>query len=339
MLKHDAPLKRLYQLHKLVISLVKDFSDAMGLEPELIETLDLDKISLGSTELVDDAGNKHLCDLVWKIPSLEMFGHFILYLIIEFQSTFDPSMVERIVEYAALFEKRAQQNRKPGDPEIRMRTATIYTGGGAWRAPVIAEPSSGHLGVMPPGYHYGRVIDARRHPLDDLNPTGAAVAAMRLEQAGDTEGATAALYQAFDHHAEDHVRRAFYSRAAELEWLNEPGGGRVSYEQLLMEYLGGTMAEAQRTRFQEIIDEHRAEARAEAWEEGRAEGRTEGMNLGLRRMVARRFDAETVEHFVERVGSVDDPDLFAELDELIAKCESVEELLTRAHDMVSRREA
>lgn len=336
MIKHDESLKKLYQIEKLVISLLRDFREALDLELELIKSLNFREMIPGPTEFIDNGTKKRLCDLVWRIPSFE---HFVLFLLIEFQSTYEPDMVGRIFEYASMFEKRELRNRKPGDPEIRMRTLTIYTLDEPWRGSVIAKPSPGHLSIMPPSYHYGRVIDAKRFPLDNLNPAGAAVAAMRIEQIANALDAVPVLQDAFDHHEEDHVRLALYSRALELKWLNEPGGGQVSYEQLLAEYHGGTMAEAQRTRFDKIVDEYRSEGIALGRNEGIALGRDEGIELGrnegialgqrtlLHRWVAKHFDAETTERFVEHLEFIDDPEQLAELAEAILECETAEELL------------
>lgn len=327
MLKHDAPLKRLYQIKRVAISLVRDFHAAMGLEPELMQDLDLPRMKLGSTEFVDNKNIKRICDLVWEIPSLGLLVPFVLYLLIEFQSTFDRNMVRRLVRYASLLEDQKEQNRKAGEPEVRIRTVTFFTGRERWRGSLIVEPPPEHHSIMTPRYHYGRVLDARRHPLHRLNPNSPAVVEMRLERAGTVEEVLSILQEVFRLYKEDHIRSAFHGRAADMEWLTRADGSRISYKQLLMEYEGGTMAQAEMTRFDEFFEEHRIEAISEGVAIGRSEGRSEGQREIMHRTAARFFGGKAAERFTECLRSIDDPVRLNEVHDAMFECTSVEELL------------
>lgn len=311
--------RRLYQIREIAISLVRVFHAALGLEPELLPELDLDNMKLGSTEYVNKEGSKSMSDLVWKIPSLNVLHPFILYLLIEFQSTFERNMVDRVVDYASQLEKREQQNRKPGKSEIRLRAVSVFTGKHPWTPSAYREPPSHHQSVMPLGYQYGRVIDARRLSLQGLDQTELAVLAMRLEQAATAGEAISILGEVFDHYEEEHIGSAFHGRVVGMDFLTRADGSRVSYEQLLMEHKGGTMPQAEQTRFEEFFEEHRIQA----INEGQIEGRREM----LRRMAARRFDAETVERFAERLRTIDDPARLTDIFDALFDCETAEELL------------
>ena len=62
---------------------------------------------------------------------------------------------------------------------------------------------------------------------------------------------------------------------------------------------------------------------------GRAEGRAEGQTEVMRRMAARKFDAETAQRLAERLAEIADPERVAEVGEWLIECEHGDELIQR----------
>lgn len=85
------------------------------------------------------------------------------------------------------------------------------------------------------------------------------------------------------------------------------------------------------------LEEGRAKGLAEGQAQGRAEGQARGRVQGqaevMRRMAARKFDAETAERLAGRLAEIADPERVGEIGEWLTECEDGGDLLDRVEGL------
>ena len=273
-------------------------------------------------------------------PALEHPGTCLL--VIEFQSTVDPRMAERMQEYAAMLRgdlAREGRVRGPGGGPPPLLPLVVYNGRRPWTAPVKlgggTEGLSARLADIQPKFEY-ELLEVRRFDRDTL----------ALGLRGSAGGVNFALAQfALENASAESLPEAMSAVArllraeGELD-LAESFGMWV--EGVLEPRLGVRLPSLTRMMEEppmlaETLDEWAEEkyqrGRAEGLQRGRFEGRAEGMEREralLLRLAERRFGADIVGALSKLIEGVEDPDRLAEVGDLVVDCATGSELLARA---------
>ena len=382
--KHDPGQKRLFSHRRMV-------ADLLRLLPEgLAGSLDLKTLRRLPAEHVGDALRSRRSDMPWRIdllpPREPLFaaggatpfeaagfqaeGAFphdsispshsvpehpgVCLLVIEFQSTVDPRMAERMQEYAAMLRgdlAREGRVRGPGGGPPPLLPLVVYNGRRPWTAPV---DLGGGLGNLParladiqPKFEY-MLLEVRCFDRDALalglqegaSGVNFALAQFALENASaeslpEAMSAVARLLRA---EGELDLAESF---GMWVEGVLEPRLGvrlpslaRMMEEPpMLAETLDEWAEEKYRLGQTEGMERGRAEGLRRGVEQGRFEGRAEGMEREralLLRQARRRFGADVAEALSKLIEGVEDPDRLAEVGDLVVDCATGSDLLARA---------
>ena len=272
--KHDSALKLVFGYPELVQSLLELVPECPALRATGFERLNCSFIS--SSERQRNA------DMVWRVWCQESF----FYLLIEFQSTVDPQMTQRMRVYSGLLSQDLHAQHKNTEP-FNLLPVVVYSGCRKWtsaNAAVLAwlkplqeekvyvlidEESAGDSII-------GDVIRlVRADTLDDVLRSQKALLAWPL--------------------ASDGLRRDILKVAGERmtlfgsnqeaimnEHVQVEGRREFTEEEhaLMREYILDVYNAAKNIPEFKRVAEARAAARREGREEGRAEGREEGREKG-----------------------------------------------------------
>ncbi len=366
--KHDPGLKRLFSHRRMV-------ADLLRLLPEgLTEGLDLSTLRRLPAEHVGEALRSRRSDMPWRIdfvspdgspagggvtrfliegssakgvsppspasPSLPAAEHAeTCLLLVEFQSTVDPRMAERMQEYAAMLRgdlAREGRVRGPGGGPPLLLPLVVYNGRRPWTAPV--ELGAGMVGLptrlaeIQPKFQY-ELLEVWRFDRDalalglqgDASGVNFALAHFALENA-TAEGlptAMAAVARLLKAEGELDLAESF---GMWVEGVLEPRlGVRLPSLTEMME---------EPPMLAETLDEWAEEkfrlGQAEGMERGRFKGRAEGERALLLRQAKRRFGADVAEALSDLIEDVGDFDRLAEVGDLVIDCATGSELLARA---------
>ena len=370
--KHDPGQKRLFSHRRMVADLLRLLPDGLA------GGLDLKTLRRLPAEHVGDALRSRRSDMPWRIdflpprepllagggatpfeaagfqaegasphdsvsPSPSVPEHpGVCLLVIEFQSTVDPRMAERMQEYAAMLRgdlAREGRVRGPGGGPPPLLPLVVYNGRRLWTAPV---ELGGGLGDLPAGL--ADIQPKFEYVLLEVRRFGRDALALGLQEG--TGGVNFALAQfALENASAEILPEAMSSVArllraeGELD-LAESFGMWV--EGVLEPRLGVRLPSLTRMMEEppmlaETLDEWAEEkyqrGRAEGLQRGRFEGRAEGMEREralLLRLAERRFGADVAEALSKLIEGVEDPDRLAEVGDLVVDCATGSELLARA---------
>ena len=293
-------------------------------------------------------------------------------VLMEFQSTVDPRMAERMQEYAAMLRNdlaREGKVRGPGGGPPPLLPLVVYNGRRPWTAPLDlgggTEGLPKGLAAMQPKFEYV-LLEVRRFNagtlalgLQDSTPgVNFALAQFALENAS-AEGLPAAMDAVARQLKAEDKRDLAESFGMWIEGVLEPRlDVRLPSMTELMEeppMLAETLDEWAEEKFrqgrkeglQRGIERGLQQGRAEGMAHGRAEGmergRVEGMAHGraeglereralLLRQAQRRFGADVAVALSKLIKGVEDPDRLAEVGDWIVDCATGGELLKRAGD-------
>ena len=106
---HDAHYKRLFSFPRMVAALLCALVDE-----RLVGELDLTRLEKLPAEYIGKRGQKRLGDCVWRLPFKD--GWLYLLVLLEFQSSKDPLMALRNLEYTALLYTELERAGKLGAP-------------------------------------------------------------------------------------------------------------------------------------------------------------------------------------------------------------------------------
>ena len=125
---HDAAWKRLFGLPVLIEHLLKGFASSVA------RRLDFSTLRQLPANSVDaDARQRH-GDAAWRVDFADGSGRSLV-LLLEFQSTVDPSMAARMHGYAeAARERLYRQHKSDADGEARLLPVVLYSGDRPWNA-------------------------------------------------------------------------------------------------------------------------------------------------------------------------------------------------------------
>ena len=366
--KHDPGLKRLFSHRRMVADLLR------LLPKDLTEGLDLDTLRRLPAEHVGDALRSRRSDMPWRIdfhphpgrragggngprpraddssvtgasphgtssplPPVPEHAETCL-LLLEFQSTVNSRMAERMLAYAAMLRDDLAREggvRGPGGGPPPLLPLVVYNGRRPWTAPV--ELSSADLGLsagladLQPKFKYV-LLEVRRFGPSVLVPglpadasgVNFAWAQFALENASakDLPAAMTAIARLLKAEGELGLAESF---GMWIEGVLEPMlGVRLPSLMNMME---------EPPMLAETLDEWAEEKFRQGRVAGMERGRFEGERALLVRLAQRRFGADIAEALSKLVGGVDDPDRLAEMGDLVVDCATGRELLDRAGRM------
>ena len=362
--KHDPGLRRLFSHRRMM-------ADVLRLLPgDLTEGLDRSTLRRLPAEHVGEALRSRRSDMPWRIDFLPSTGcpsnasgagnttrprtedssvqdpsplgptsplppvpehPGTCVLLLEFQSTVDPRMAERMLEYAALLRgdlSREGKVRGPGDGPPPLLPLVVYNGRRSWTAPVDLGGGASRLppglAAMQPRFTYA-LLEVRRFEGDAL--------ALGLQAA--RAGVNFALAQFALENASAEALPAAMAAVARLLGAEGELGLAESFgmwvEGVLERRLGVRLPSL--TRMMEeppMLEETLDEWAEEKFRLGQAEGMKWGIQREralLIRQAQRRFGTDVAEALSKLVGGVDDPDRLAEVGDLVVDCATGRELL------------
>ena len=357
----DPVYKRLYAFPEMVADLLRSLfpDDALGADYETLRRL--------PAEYVADDYRQRRGDAVWQLRAESApDGWLHVLVLLEFQSTDDPSMALRVLEYTAMLYRELLREGSFGGgggllPPVL--PVVLYNGDLPWRSAaqvrdLVARTGSALSPYQPSQRHV--VLDERRAAADDPQLRELTRAVLLLEQsrsAADLARVAESLSRVLsapgggERAGRAELRQAFADWLAallrRLEGDAAPAPARVG---LNLEEVKMTLEERVaewpkpyiRQGREEGIGLGRAEGISVGREEGIGLGRAEGITLGreeglraglaherqlLRRSAVARFGAATADRLAQALAAEMDPERLVEVGEAIVRCTTGDELL------------
>ena len=182
---HDEHYKRLFAFPRMVEDLLRGF-----VAGDWIDEFDFATLQKLSAEYVSDEHRSRHGDTVWRLRHRDAWLHVLVLL--EFQSTDDPDMALRILEYTALLYRELARNDALGPDRRRppVLPVVLYNGTPPWRAArdvsELIAPGGPSLAPYQPSQRYV-VLDERRVRDHDVPERNLMAAVVALEQSGSAE--------------------------------------------------------------------------------------------------------------------------------------------------------
>ena len=315
----DPIYKRLYAFARMVEDLLRSLFGA---------DLDADYRTLEKlpAEYVGEALQQRRGDTAWRLRTRGADGWLHVLVMLEFQSTTDAAMAQRVLEYTALLygELLRRGIARPGAlPPVL--PVVLYNGDAPWRPTtemreLIAAPSPLLAPYQPSQRHF--VLDQRRAQAEDFKLHELTWTVAQLEQSStvaDLARLGRRLTTLLAGAGEYELRRTF------AHWLWALGRSLVGSRPV-----PGPPEDANLEDMAMSLVDRVAEWRKPYIEQGRQEGISLGMEHErqlLRRMAATRFDSATANRLAAAIGAEADPQRLMEVGEAIARCATGSELL------------
>ena len=314
----DKASKRLFSHRRVVAALVRLLAD------DWVDHLDLDRLERLPTEHVADDLRARLADMPWWAPVKPDAGWpdgagVMFHL--EFQSSPDAQMAERLLEYVALLRRDLHRSGwmvAAGGRVVADMPLVVYNGRAKWNAPLRLD----ERGWAPPELRdlqprLGcRLVDAKDYAGDDVADGNLARAALALD-AASAEALPLALERAV----------ALFSAAGDLElWRS------------FVAWCGGILSPRLGGRLPTLLDDKETTMLAETLrerdelkiDEGRRKGLQEGRRELLCSLAGRRFGADTGTELAALLVGVEDAAELERIGTLIIDCSSGPDFLARA---------
>ena len=330
---HDEHYKRLFAFPRMVEDLLRGF-----VADDWIDELDFSTLQKLSAEYVSDERRTRHGDTVWRVRQRDTWVHVLVLL--EFQSTDDPDMALRILEYTALLYRELARNDAMG-PDQRhppVLPVVLYNGDRPWRAArdvsELIAPVGPSLAPYQPSQTY-LVLDERHvrdHDVPGWNLMAAVVALEQSRSPDDLRRVVETLQRRPWAPAERELQRVFTEWVRRLALRLMPDAATlppaVTLEDLKMT-LEERVSEWPRQWLQQGIERGR--------EQGIEQGREQGLRQGieqqralLRRLAATRFDDHAAERLAPVLARITDPNAIAEIGDRLVRCDTATEFLTDA---------
>ena len=325
-LQSDPANKRLFSHPRMAADLIRLLGDPW------VDDLDLDRLERLPTEYVSNDLRNRRADLPWWAPFKPGKGHPAgagVMFHIEFQSSPDAHMAERLLEYVALLPgelRRSGWMAAEGGRVVTHVPLVAYNGRAKWNAPLRLDERAwapSELRALQPRL-VCRLIDAKNYAGDDAADGNLARAAMALD-AASPQGLAPALERAVALLSATNDQELWRSFVA---WC----GGTLSPR------LGGQMPALVENKETTMLAETLREWDEQKIAEGRREGRREGMRAGRREgqrallcsQASRRFGAAAGTELEAVLAGVEDASELARVGALIIDCDSGVDFLARA---------
>ena len=314
--RSDEASKRLFSHPRMVADLVRLLGDPW------VDGLDLDRLERLPTEHVADDLRARRADMPWWAPfkrdTAWPAGAGALFHV-EFQSSPDAHMAERLLEYVALLSRDLRRSgwmAAAGGRVVAHVPLVVYNGRAEWNAPLRLD----ERGWAPPELRNlqprlaCRLVDAKDCAGgDDAADGNLARAALALD-AASANGLPLALERAealFAAAGDRELRRSFAAWCGGI--LGPRLGGRLPDDKETT-----MLAETLRERDEMKIDE------------GRRQGLRAGRREVLCGLAGRRFGADTGAELAALLAGVEDGAELARIGTLIIDCRSGADFLARA---------
>jgi len=325
---HDEHYKQLFAFPRMVEDLLRGF-----VAGDWIDEFDFATLQKLPAEYVSDERRTRRGDTVWQVCHRDAWLHVLVLL--EFQSTDDPDMALRILEYTALLYRELARNDALGPDRRRppVLPVVLYNGAPPWRA--ARDVSDLITAVGPPLAPYQPsqryVVLDQRHVRDHDVPEGNLMAAVvALEQSGSAEDlkrVVASLQQRPWSPRDRELQQVFAGWIRRLARRLVPGTATLP-RAVTLEDLKMTLEE----RVSEWPRQWRREGLEQGIAQGRAQGREEGLEQQralLRRLAAARFGDEAAERLAPVLARIADPNRIAEIGDCLVRCDTATEFLAR----------
>ena len=275
---HDSAYKLLFSYPHLVEGLIRGFVPGAW-----IQNLDFDSLQTVRETHPRDGGSVRYDDMVWRLKWRDSGQWVYLYLMLEFQSTDEPFMAVRLLDYGGGLYRQMVRTLRPrrGGRLPIVLPIVLYRGQPAWTSPTeiydLITPAPPEIEPYLPHLRY-LLVDANAYPADQLAAMRNPVACiLRLEASHELE--TQPIDQLDEIlPAPEHagLRRAL------TRWLTQV---------LLPSRMPGvTVPEVMKLEeVSPMITEHAIDWTKPWREKGREEGRQEGEVAILTRMLTRKF--------------------------------------------------
>ena len=333
---NDPTYKRIFAFPRMVEDLLRGFAKG-----DWIQRADFSALRKAPAEYVGDDLRKRLGDSVWRLPLDGGWLHVLVLL--EFQSRSERDMALRILEYTAMLHRELSRGGLgPDGLRPPVLPVVLYNGGPPWSAATdvrdLVAPTGPYLAPYQPSQRY-LVVDLQRLREDDLplrNLVGAVSRMERSRSPKDLRRVAASLQDWLQGPKDGELRRAFADWLWRLAQRLQPEGAAAdSPPDLDLEDVRMTLDEV------EMNLEERVAQWPKPWiqkgiEQGMEQGLEQGLEKGLqrerallRRLAALRFGADAAERASALLQRITDPDRLEEVGELIVRCETGSEFLTR----------
>ena len=334
--------KRLYAFPEMVADLLRSLfpDDALGADYETLRRL--------PAEYVADDYRQRRGDAVWRLNAESaQGGRLHVLVLLEFQSTDDPSMALRVLEYTAmLYRELLREGSFGAGGELLppVLPVVLYNGDLPWRSAaqvrdLVARTGSALSPYQPSQRHV--VLDERRAAADDPQLRELTRAVLLLEQsrsAADLARVAESLSRVLSAPGGERDGRAEL-RQAFADWLAAllrrlEGDAAPAPVGLNLEEVKMTLEERVAEWPKPYIRQGRKEGISLGREEGIGLGREEGLRAGLaherqllQRQAAARFGAATADHLAQALAVEADPERLTVVGEAIVRCATGDELL------------
>ena len=310
----DQASKRLFSHRAVVVGLVRLLGDPW------VDDLDLDRMERLPAEHVSEDLRTRRADLPWWVPFKSGTGHPAgagVMFHIEFQSSPDAHMAERLLEYVALLPRELRRTgwmAAEGGRVVTHVPLVVYNGRAKWNAPLRLDErewAPPELRDLQPRLRC-RLIDAKDYAGDDAADGNLARAVLALD-AASAQGLAPALERAV----------ALISAADDQElWRS------------FVAWCGGTLSPRLGGRMPALVDDKETTMLAETlreWDEQKiAEGRREGQRALLCSQASQRFGGAAGAELEAVLAGVKDASELARIGALIIDCDSGADFLARA---------
>ena len=337
----DPIYKRLYSIPEMVADQLRSL-----LPGKVVEEMNMGSLEKMSAEYVGDDFRKRHGDTVWRVRADGAAGGWAYVLVlVEFQSSTDPTMALRVLEYTAMLYRDLLRAKvvKPGElpPVLPL---LLYNGESPWSAALDVRDLIVETGPTLAAYQPSQrclLLDERHVEADDVGElTGAVV---RLEQSSTAEDLFAveqmlAKRLVGPEHRE--LRRAFADWLWVLErQLRRPGEqGAQPPPNLTLEDVGMRLEERVARWRDPWIEQGKQQGIEQGKQQGIELGKRQGIEQGkreqgreqLRRLAEVRFGTPTAERLFALLQAEDDLQRLDALTVAVVRCETGDELLGQA---------
>ncbi|HEY0585170.1 MAG TPA: Rpn family recombination-promoting nuclease/putative transposase [Pseudoduganella sp.] len=319
--RHDPAFKLVFSYPELVKSLLELIPECPAKSATGFERL--------NCSFTSSSERQRNSDMVWRVYCQESF----FYLLLEFQSTVDRQMTQRMRVYSGLLSQDLYAQHKNTEP-LNLLPVVVYSGARKWRSTnaavlkwlkplqegkvyvLIDEESAG-------GSIIGDVIRlVRADTLSDVVRSQNALLAWPMASEGLRQEVikVASERMTFFGANREAIMNEDVHVADRKEFTEEEHA-------LIREYILGVYNAAKEIPEFKRIVEARLEAKREGALEGRLEGREEGRTEAFRAMLSKACDQRVIsERLVRRIANADIGQLESWLDGLVAG-ENLEKLL------------
>ena len=367
-MNHDAAHKFIYSLPEVTADLLRLVA------PDWADELELTTLEDRSSEYLDAAHRKRQGDMVWRVCFRKVRADggdrpFLLVLV-EFQSTVDRRMDERVREYTKMLLDRAAGGRPAGREGTRpwVLPIVVYNGSERWRAAgratdLAALPSAKTIRDLalfqPQAYHLltaGGGLTAGARPAQDWPLENRVSATVRLQAAATPQDLLPRLLEEFARfpgQGNEAFRRALHAWARAL-WEHKTGGaaGFPAFEEL--ERTKGaimtTVAEAAWDRWEAKVMAKGIEKGIEQGiKRGVRQGIEQGVERGVRRGIAQgraeggihfacrqaalKFGTDAAERLAGLLEGLTEQEDLDRVGDWILQCDDGDELLSRVSSL------